>query len=171
MEFQVRVSSECLYYLSLLKELYSKDTEGNLTKGIILTRAFEESKAVKNWLEIYEDKHSIPLNTLEYSQGYGTKIKAEISEATNIGIRNLKLELPKYLPTRSVTIGVTVRLICKAALLLNMYDKVSIHKSRSLEDEFRQLENELKNIIAPVNYKALKTILLQTKQNIKSSTK
>ena len=69
MEFQVRVSSECLYYLSLLEELYSKDTDGSLTKGIVLTRAFEESKAVKNWLDIYEDKHSIPLNTLEYSHG------------------------------------------------------------------------------------------------------
>ncbi|MBM7643624.1 hypothetical protein [Streptococcus loxodontisalivarius] len=171
MEFQVRVSSECLLYLTLLKELYSKDTSGNITRGLIITRAFEESQAVTNWLEIYEDKHSIPLNDLEYKQGYGTKIKAEISDSVNRAIRDLKLELPKYLPTRSVTIGVTVRLICKAALLLNMNEKYKISASRSLDEEFQILEKELKELVAPINHEKLENILLKSKYNIQSNVK
>ncbi|MBM7635907.1 hypothetical protein [Streptococcus saliviloxodontae] len=171
MEFQVRVSSECLLYLTLLEELYSKDTSGNITRGLIITRAFEESQAVTNWLDIYEDKHSIPLNDLEYKQGYGTKIKAEISDSVNRAIRDLKLELPKYLPTRSVTIGVTVRLICKAALLLNMNEKYKISASRSLDEEFQILEKELKELVAPINHEKLENILLKSKYNIQSNVK
>lgn len=171
MEFQVRVSSECLLYLSLLEELYSKDTSGKITRGLIITRALEESQAVTDWLEIYEDKHSIPLNNLEYNKGYGTKIKAEISDSVNRAIRELKLELPKYLPTRSVTIGVTIRLICKAALLLNMNEKYKISKTRSLEEEFQILEKGLKELVAPINHEKLENLLKKTKQNIQSSVK
>ncbi|HFI0446499.1 TPA: hypothetical protein ACGOW0_000894 [Streptococcus suis] len=171
MEFQVRVSSECLLYLSLLEEIYSKDTTGNITRGLIITRALEESQAVSNWLEIYEDKHSIPLNNLEYSQGYGTKIKAEISNSVNRAIRELKLELPKYLPTRSVTIGVTVRLICKAALLLNLNEKHKINTARSLDEEFQILEKELQELVAPINHEKLENLLLKSKHSIQSNVK
>lgn len=166
MEFQVRVSSECLYYLKLLEEVYSKDFVGNVTRGMILSKAFDESKAVINWLEIYEDKHSIPLTNLEYSGEYGTKIKAEISESVNTGIRELKLELPNYLPVRSVTIGVTVRLICKAALLMNMHGKPRLDKVNSISGEFKALEERLKELVAPVNYKDLAKQISYTRSRI-----
>ena len=108
MEFQVRVSSECMYYIGLLEEVYSKEFTGIVTRGMILSKAFEETKHLNNWLEINNDTHTIPLHNIEYSKGYGVKIKAEINENVDRGIRNLKIELPKYLPVRSVTIGVTV---------------------------------------------------------------
>ncbi|HFR3884040.1 TPA: hypothetical protein ACHVIE_001283, partial [Streptococcus suis] len=95
MEFQARVSSECMYYISLLEEIYSKEITGAVTRGIVLSKAFEETKNLNNWLKISEDTHTIPLHNIEYSKGYGVKIKAEINEKTDRGIRNLKIELPK----------------------------------------------------------------------------
>ena len=67
MEFQVRVSSECMYYFSLLEEIYSKEFTGIVTRGMILSKAFEETKHLNNWLEINNDTLTIPLHNIEYS--------------------------------------------------------------------------------------------------------
>ena len=171
MEFQARVSSECMHYISLLEEIYSKEITGAVTRGIVLSKAFEETKNLNNWLKISEDTHTIPLHNIEYSKGYGVKIKAEISEKTDRGIRNLKIELPKYLPVRSVTIGVTVKLICKAAILLRRDEKFRQTEILSVSEHFEHLEEKLKKIVAPVNYDNLQDILVDSKNAIQRSVK
>ncbi|BBG82501.1 TPA: hypothetical protein VVE56_001435 [Streptococcus pneumoniae] len=171
MEFQVRVSSECMYYFSLLEEIYSKEFTGIVTRGMILSKAFEETKHLNNWLEINNDTLTIPLHNIEYSKGYGVKIKAEINENVDRGIRNLKIELPKYLPVRSVTIGVTVKLICKAAILLRTDEKFRQNETMSISEIFESLEKNLKKIVAPINYDNLQDILSDSKNEIQRSVK
>ena len=112
-EFQVRVASEVIYYFEELKKVYGTNIDTEITRSQILTRAFEETKSISNWTPIIEDVNTIPLTNLEYISGSGTNIKAQISDDTEKGIRNLKYLFPSFTNTRSVTLGVTVKYILK----------------------------------------------------------
>ncbi|HGR1368598.1 TPA: hypothetical protein ACL3T2_000773, partial [Streptococcus pneumoniae] len=108
MEFQVRVSSEAIFYFEKLKKMYSNNSKFELTRSQILTRAFEETKIITNWTSIINDTETISLEYLEYQKGYGTNVKVQISDEVEKGIRELKILLPNFTTTRSVTIGVAV---------------------------------------------------------------
>ena len=55
MEFQVRVSSEAIFYFEKLKKMYSNNSKIELTRSQILTRAFKETKVISNWTSIIND--------------------------------------------------------------------------------------------------------------------
>ncbi|HEL0791721.1 TPA: hypothetical protein TU171_001588, partial [Streptococcus equi subsp. zooepidemicus] len=107
-EFQVRVSSEAIYYFEELKKYYTRDSKVDITRSQILTKAFEETKVITNWTSIINDTETISLEYLEYQKGYGTNVKVQISEEVEKGIRELKILLPNFTATRSVTFGVAV---------------------------------------------------------------
>ena len=59
MEFQVRVSSEAIFYFEKLKKMYSNNSKIELTRSQILTRAFKETKVISNWTSIINDTETI----------------------------------------------------------------------------------------------------------------
>ncbi|EGO5974031.1 hypothetical protein IGL16_002306 [Enterococcus sp. AZ117] len=165
-EFQVRVASEVIYYFEELKKVYGTNIDTEITRSQILTRAFEETKSISNWTPIIEDVNTIPLTNLEYISGSGTNIKAQISDDTEKGIRNLKYLFPSFTNTRSVTLGVTVKYMLKGALILNKTGQVSLDKSGSLDYQFEIFESKLKNIVAPINHEMLINLLNDFKNKI-----
>lgn len=162
MEFQVRISAECMYYMKLLEEIYSENNIGKLTNGILLTRAYEDIENSTNWKQVYTD-NSISLSNIEYDSRYGKVIKAEISEEMNENIRNLKSVLAKEFSLSNVTIGATVKYIFKAAVLLY---KKNIANVGNIDEEFLFLKTELEKIVAPINYDELHILLEKTKKRL-----
>lgn len=165
-EFQVRVSSEGIFYFEKLKKIYTSTSKIELTRSQILTRAFEETKAITNWTPIINDTETISLEHLEYQKGYGTNIKVQISEEVEKGIRELKILLPNFTTTRSVTVGVAVKFMLKAAIILNITGKVNINKELSSLKAVDELKKNLQDIVAPINYNILENILDNFKNNI-----
>ena len=165
-EFQVRGSSETIFYFEELKRIYANNPQNELTRSQILSRAFEETKSITNWTPVIEDKETISLNFLEYQSGYGTNVKVQISEEVEKGIRELKILLPNFTTTRSVTIGVAVKLMLKGAIILNKTGKVNSNKNISTIEAIEELKKNLHNIIAPINYNILENILDDFKNNI-----
>ena len=165
-EFLVRVSSETIFYFEELKKMYTNNPKIELTRSQILTRAFEETKSITNWTPIVEDKETISLNFLEYQNGYGTNVKVQISEEIKKGIGEVKILLPNFTGTRSVTIGVTVKFILKGAIILNKTGKVYTNKNISTIEAIEELKKKLHNIIAPINYNMLENILDDFKNSI-----
>ncbi|HEL2302765.1 TPA: hypothetical protein TZM69_000661 [Streptococcus suis] len=165
-EFQVRVSSEGIFYFEELKKIYSGNSKIELTRSQILTRAFEETKAITNWEPIINDKETISLEYLEYQKGYGTNVKVQISEEVEKGIRELKILLPNFTTTRSVTIGVTVKFMLKGAILLNKTGRVNTNKNLSTLEAIEDLKQNLHDIVAPINYSLLENLLNNFKNSI-----
>lgn len=165
-EFQVRVSSEGIFYFEKLKKIYTSTSKIELTRSQILTRAFEETKVITNWTPIINDTETISLEHLEYQKGYGTNIKVQISEEVEKGIRELKILLPNFTTTRSVTVGVAVKFMLKAAIILNITGKVNINKELSSLKAVDELKQNLQDIVAPINYNILENILDNFKNNI-----
>lgn len=165
-EFQVRVSSEAIYYFEELKKYYTRDSKVDITRSQILTRAFEETKVITNWTSIINDTETISLEYLEYQKGYGTNVKVQISEEVEKGIRELKILLPNFTATRSVTIGVAVKFMLKGAIILNKTGKITTDKNLSTIEAIEELKQNLQDIVAPINYNMLENILDSFKNNI-----
>ena len=165
-EFQVRVSSEGIFYFEELKKIYAGNSKIELTRSQILTRAFEETKAITNWEPIINDKETISLEYLEYQKGYGTNVKVQISEEVENGIRELKILLPNFTTTRSVTIGVTVKFMLKGSIILNKTGRVNTNKNLSTIEAIEELKQNLHDIVAPINYSLLENILNNFKNSI-----
>ncbi|BDS75124.1 Uncharacterised protein [Streptococcus pneumoniae] len=165
-EFQVRVSSEAIYYFEELKKYYTRDSKVDITRSQILTRAFEETKVITNWTSIINDTETISLEYLEYQKGYGTNVKVQISEEVEKGIRELKILLPNFTATRSVTFGVAVKFMLKGAIILNKTGKINTDKNLSTIEAIEELKQNLQDIVAPINYNMLENILDSFKNNI-----
>lgn len=165
-EFQVRVSSETIFYFDELKKIYTNILKNEPTRSQILTKAFEETKTITNWTPIINDKETISLRLLEYQSGYGINVKVQISEEVEKGIRELKILLPNFTATRSVTIGVAVKFILKGAIILNKTGKVTTDKNTSIVKAVEELKQNLQNIVAPINHNVLENIIDNFKNNI-----
>ena len=165
-EFQVRVSSEGIFYFEKLKKIYTSTSKIELTRSQILTRADEATPAMPNRTPSINDTETISLEHLEYQKGYGTNIKVQISEEVEKGIRELKILLPNFTTTRSVTVGVAVKFMLKAAIILNITGKVNINKELSSLKAVDELKQNLQDIVAPINYNILENILDNFKNNI-----
>lgn len=167
-EFQVRVSSETIYYFDELKKIYmnNDNTDVEITRSQILTRAFEETQSIVNWKIYIEDNKTISLKNLEYVNSSGTNVKVQIDDKIEKGIRSLKYIMPNFTGTRSVTLGVTVKLLLKTALILNKTDKVNINKSLSVDLQIKELKKNLENIVAIINHDLLDNVLNDFKNKI-----
>lgn len=167
-EFQVRVSSETIYYFDELKKIYmnNDNTDVEITRSQILTRAFEETQSIVNWKVYIEDNKTISLKNLEYFNSSGTNVKVQIDDKIEKGIRSLKYIMPNFTGTRSVTLGVTVKVLLKTALILNKTDKVNINPSQSVDLQIKELKKNLENIVAIINHDLLDNILNDFKNKI-----
>ncbi|HFR3428817.1 TPA: hypothetical protein ACHU7W_002082, partial [Streptococcus suis] len=80
--------------------------------------------------------------------------------------RELKILLPNFTATRSVTIGVAVKFMLKGAIILNKTGKITTDKNLSTIEAIEELKQNLQDIVAPINYNMLENILDSFKNNI-----
>lgn len=118
MSYQVRVSLETAMLLEELKSIYEEQEKTPVSKGDVLIRSFYDSKWVTNWDEILSEE-------IKIKKDYNIKTNAlrprfEITDEVEQGIKKMKCEIAKALKLRSITIGVTIKLILKASYIKNL---------------------------------------------------
>ncbi|XLP22628.1 hypothetical protein ACFMB7_01100 [Bacillus toyonensis] len=140
MNYQVRISIETAKLIEELKHMYEERTGISMTKGNVLMQAFNDSEWVNDWKEIFDSKIKL-LNDYEIKEG-ALRPKLQVSNEVELGIQTLKKELPKVLGVRSVTIGVCIRLILKAAFMKNIEDvKGCSNKNKGQRIDIQALKN------------------------------
>ncbi|VXA96155.1 hypothetical protein [Bacillus altitudinis] len=157
MIYQVRISSETARLLEELKLIYEQKMEVVVTKGNVLMHAFYDSEWVDNdmWKIINEQKIHLK-NDIEIKPS-ALRPKLQISNEVETGIKELKNDLPKLLGVRSVTIGVCIRLILKAAYIKN---------DRSILIENVEEKNNFKNKNVQIDVNFIKSIIEKHKEKI-----
>lgn len=122
--YQARISIETARLLEKMRIFYEKKTGGTITKGECLIRAFEDSRWVEDetYNTSWKNIHDTPLPPVEsdYEVSQTAQmLKIQVTNDVKEGIQNLKEKLRNLLGLRSVTVGVCIREILKAAYLKN----------------------------------------------------
>lgn len=114
--YQTRISLETGILMENLRRHYQKRTGSYVSKGECLMLAYRETASNTDWQMNFEK----PMPTVEdittidsVSKFLNIQITTEVQE----GIQKLKLDLPKLIGTHTVTIGVVIREILKAAYI------------------------------------------------------
>lgn len=106
-----------------------KKTGGSVSKGDCLIMAYTDSLWVEDWKKIFDE---LPPSTEKYEISPTAQLlKVQVSDDVKNGIQELKGLLPQLIGTRSVTVGVCIREILKAAYIKN--------NSTSIEDKIRDI--------------------------------
>lgn len=135
--YQARLSIETARLLEKMRLFYEKKTGGSVSKGDCLIMAYTDSLWVNDWKKIF-DETPPPTEKYEISPT-AQLLKVRISDDVKSGIQELKELLPQLIGTRSVTVGICIREILKAAYIKN--------SSSSIEDEVRGIfDKEKENI-------------------------
>lgn len=115
--YQARLSIETARLLERMRVFYENEIGGSVTKGDCLIKAYNDSLWVEDWKKVF-DTPLPPINKTEYEVSpTGQLLKVQITNEVRSGIQELKTKLPDLIGTRSVTVGVCIREILKAAYL------------------------------------------------------
>lgn len=131
--YQARLSIETAKLLEKMRLHYEKETGGSVSKGDCLIKAYYDSLWVKDWKDIF--KEPTPQEKEFEISPTAQLLKVQLTEEVKKGIQNLKLSLPDIIGTRSVTIGVCIREILKAAYIKrigNWNESIKIHETKEL---------------------------------------
>ena len=139
--YQARISFEAAQYLEEMRLYYEVVTGGSISKGECLNRAYRDSLNIDDWKKVYDSRISIKNHSISDSSKL---LKVQITEDTKNGIQQLKSTLPSILGARSVTIGVCIREMLKAAYIVT--HETDTHQIFSEDSEkIRESINRLKN--------------------------
>lgn len=140
--YQARISIETARWLEEMKNIYEKKLGVTITKGNVLMNAYEDSRWVKDWQEI----HNSNIKPKKYEiKPNAQKLKIQISEQVEDGIKELKKDLPSIIGTRSVTIGVCIHNILKAAFIKNTEKVNDTFNSRGENSELIEIVDSYKD--------------------------
>ena len=143
-------------------KIYEKQTDTKITKAIILTKAFDTSLGITNWKKVVQD-NSIPLNNIYPVEEKELKLNVDVSDRVAKGITQYKQILPFATNTKSVTLGVCVKFIIKASLLVHLTEKENLESDDEFDKQFLILQSSLEELVAPINHDLLKNILWKFK--------
>ena len=130
--YQARLSIETARLLEGMRIYYEKKIGGNVSKGDCLIMAYADSLWVEDWKKIF-DEPTPPTDKYEISPT-AQLLKVQVTDDVKNGIQDLKKTLPKLIGTRSVTVGISIREILKAAYIKNNKSKIP----ENIRDLFRQ---------------------------------
>ncbi|MFQ6324365.1 hypothetical protein [Lactococcus garvieae] len=135
--YQARLSIETARLLEKMRLFYEKKTGGSVSKGDCLIMAYSDSLWVEDWKKIFDEL--LPSTEKYEISPTAQLLKVQVSDDVKNGIQELKELLPQLIGTRSVTVGVCIREILKAAYIKN--------NSTSIEDKIRDIfDMERRNI-------------------------
>lgn len=115
--YQARLSIETARLLEKMRIFYEKKIGGSVSKGDCLIMSYADALWVEDWKEIF-DKPTPPTENYEISPT-AQLLKVQVTDDVRLGIQELKNTLPELIGTRSVTVGICIREILKAAYLKN----------------------------------------------------
>ncbi len=121
--YQARIAIDTAQLLEELKSIYEKKSGVTITKGNTVMKAYEDSQWVSDWSKIHgkaitlKNQYDISPNAL--------KLRIQISKEVEQGIKELQSTLKEVTKARSITIGVCLRDIFKAAYLKNTQKEIS----------------------------------------------
>ena len=139
--YQARISFEAAQYLEEMRLYYEQLTGGSISKGECLDRAYKDSLSVDDWKKVYDSKISIKNHSISDSSKL---LKVQITEDTRNGIQQLKSTLPSILGARSVTIGVCIREMLKAAYIVT-HEKNANHFFGEVSEKIRESIDTLRS--------------------------
>lgn len=136
--YQARLSIETARLLERMRVFYENEIGGSVTKGDCLIKAYNDSLWVEDWKKVFDT--SLPsINESEYEiSPTGQLLKVHITDEVRNGIQNLKTNLPKIIGTRSVTVGVCIREILKAAYLKNIKNSKESMKIKKIQEVIKK---------------------------------
>ncbi len=150
--FQARISFETAQYLEEMRLHYEVVTGGSISKGECLNRAYRDSLNIDDWKRVYDSRISIKNHSISDS---AKLLKVKITDDTRNGIQELKSILPSMLGARSVTVGVCIREMLKAAYLVS-HEKNTNHLFSEI---FEKIEESI-DILKKCNDNAVRDIAL-----------
>lgn len=157
-KFQVRISAESAFYIRELRKIYEEESDTHITKAVIIAKAFDSTQNVTNWKKVVQD-NSISLSNIYPVEEKELKINVDISDRVATGIKQYKNILPPATNTKSVTLGVCLKYILKAALLSYQIKNNELISDDEFEKQFIELQKNLAEIVAPVNYDTLTNLI------------
>lgn len=129
--YQARLSIETARLLEKMRLFYKEKTGGSVSKGDCLIMAYADSLWVDDWEKIFNE--SLPPTEKYEISSTSQLLKVQISDDVKTGIQELKELLPRLLGTRSVTVGICIREILKAAYIKNSGLKIEEEVKRIFE--------------------------------------
>lgn len=139
--YQARISFETAQYLEEMRLYYELVTGGSVSKGECLNRAYRDSLSIVDWKKVYESKILISNHSISDSSNL---LKVQITEETRDGIQKLKSTLPLVLGARSVTVGVCIREILKAAYFVT-HEKNEVQPLDKVSEKIKESIDRLRN--------------------------
>lgn len=147
--FQARISIETAYYFNLLKNIYQDETTDYVTQASVIAKAIDEIAGINNWEKIISD-NSIKIENINFEKK-DLRLRIQITPQLEETIKYYKAYLPQFIGTRSITLGVTLKFILKAVILLRKNPELVNSVSQNIEEIFEVYEQKLLDYIAPAN--------------------
>ncbi|MCT0023430.1 hypothetical protein ACLHLP_00600 [Weissella confusa] len=144
MSYQLRISYETAILIEELKRIYEDIEKSPVTKGEVLIRSYYDSKWVKDWQKVYEQKIKVK-NTYEIKEN-ALRPRLQLTTEVEQGIKDLKIEIAKTLGLRSVTLGVVVRQILKASFIKNTNESTSVAQEKIITQIFDKYKGEITSL-------------------------
>lgn len=148
--FQARISLETAYYFHLLKSMYQSETSDYVTQAFVIAKAIDEVAEINNWEKIISDNSIKIENTLNFEEK-DLRLRVQITPQLEETIKYYKSYLPQFIGTRSITLGVALKYILKAVILLRKNPDIINSVSQDINELFYIYEQKILDYIAPAN--------------------
>lgn len=137
--YQARISIATARLMEQLKRVYENKKGVTITRANVLMSAYEDSLWVKNWKnDVIDIKESIKIEKVDINPS-AQKLKVHISEEVIEGIKRLKKEIPPQINSRSVTYGVVIEYILRAAYIKNTRENIEGAVSKTIERKIEEV--------------------------------
>ncbi|MGE7848177.1 hypothetical protein [Bacillus cereus] len=135
--YQARISIETARLMEQVKRLYENKKGVSITRADVLMSAYEDSLWVNDW---QKDVREVPVSIEKVDiKPSAQKLKVHISDDVEKGIKRLKQEIPGQINSRSVTYGVVIDYILKAAYIKNTCDEENGSPVQIVERKIRKV--------------------------------
>ncbi|AXI66674.1 TPA: hypothetical protein ACGO97_001067 [Streptococcus suis] len=148
--FQARISIETAYYFNYLKKIYQDETSDYITQAFVIAKAIDEISGINSWEKIISD-NSIKIENTNFEEK-DLRLRIQITPQLEETIKYYKSYLPQFIGTRSITLGVTLKFILKAVILLRKNPDFLNSTSQNIEEIFEIYEQKILDYIAPANH-------------------
>lgn len=164
--FQARISIETAYYFKILKNIYQDETTEYVTQAFVIAKAIDEISAINNWEKIISDD-SIKIENVNFEEK-DLRLRIQITPQLEETIKYYKAYLPQFIGTRSITLGVALKFILKAVILLRKNPELMNTVSQNIDEIFEIYEQKILDYIAPANHERFNQLFTELKNETKN---
>ncbi|KGX84135.1 hypothetical protein [Pontibacillus litoralis] len=146
--YQARISITTARLMEQVKRIYENKKGVSITRADVLMSAYEDSLWVKNWSDdVINTKERIRIEKVDINPS-AQKLKLNISQEVIEGIKRLKEEIPLQINSRSVTYGVVIEYILRAAYIKNTSRIIEGAVNKSGERKIKEVFIKYNDIVS-----------------------